>query len=79
MTVLDNPPPPTSSEPEGSDNSGKPIGSLLFFGMAGLLIALVGAVAVIGIVSLFQDDNDDGGGGGSATASSAVDVWLAEF
>ena len=68
MTVLDNPPPPTASEPEGSDNSGKPIGSLLFFGMAGLLIALVASVAVIGVVGLFQDDNDGGGDGGSATA-----------
>ena len=82
MTVLDNPPPPTESEPEGSDNSGKPIGSLLFFGMAGLLIALVAAVAVIGVVSLFQDDNDGGsedGGGSAGTASSAVDVSLTEF
>ncbi|MBG7605715.1 MAG: multicopper oxidase domain-containing protein [Actinobacteria bacterium] len=79
MTVLDNPPPPTASEPEGSDNSGKPIGSLLFFGMAGLLIALVASVAVIGVVGLFQDDNDGGGDGGSASAFSSVDVSLTEF
>jgi uncharacterized cupredoxin-like copper-binding protein len=78
VTVLNNPPPPTSSEPEGSDNTGKPIGSLLFFGMAGLLIALVGAVAVVGIVGLFQDD-DGGSSGGSAAASSSVDVSLTEF
>jgi len=80
VTVVDNPPPPTASEPEGSGNSGKPIGSLLFFGMAGLLIALVAAVAAIGVVGLIQDDDGGSGdGGGSASASSAVDVSLTEF
>ncbi|RLE23760.1 MAG: hypothetical protein DRJ50_05660, partial [Actinobacteria bacterium] len=77
VTVLDNPPPPTASEPEGSD-SGKPIGSLLFFGMAGLLIALVASVAVIGVVGLFQND-DNGGGDGGGVAASTVDVSLSEF
>lgn len=78
MTVLDNQPPSTASEPDGS---GKPIGSLLFFAMAGLLIALVASVAVIGVVGLLQDDNGGagGGGGGAPAAPSTVDVSLTEF
>jgi manganese oxidase len=79
VTVLDNPPPPTTSEPERSNDSGTPIASLLFFAMAGLLIVLVGAVAVVGIVGLFQSDNGGSGGGAAAAASTTIDVSLTEF
>lgn len=81
MTVTDNPTPPNASEP---NDSGKPIGSLLFFGMAGLLIVLVAAVAVIGVVGLIQDDDDGdsvagGAGAAAAVGPSVIDVSLTEF
>ncbi|HSM67972.1 MAG TPA: multicopper oxidase domain-containing protein, partial [Ilumatobacteraceae bacterium] len=49
--------------------------------MTGLLVALVGALLVIGIIGLLDDDGDGDGGGGGATATAAttIDVALTEF
>ena len=78
MTVTEDRPASPAPAPRNSDNDGSPIGTLLFFGMAGLLVALVAAVAVIGVVGLFQDDDGGSGsdGGGGATT---IAVTLSEF
>ena len=75
MTVIEKPsmssaPPP---EPSMSDRAS---GGLMFFGMTGLLIALMASLLVIGVIGLLDDD---GGGAGSAAASSTIDVSLSEF
>lgn len=75
MTVIEKPAPPRAPE---SDSSGGAVGGLMFVGMTGLLVALVGALLVIGIIGLLDDD---GGGGGATTATAAttIDVSLSEF
>ena len=78
MTVIEKPAAPRAPEPEQSDNS-RTLGSLVFFGMTGLLIALVGALLVIGVIGLLDDDGDGGAGGTGAAATSTVDVQLSEF
>jgi manganese oxidase len=75
VTVIEKPAAP--SAPQGDSDRSRNIGSLIFFGMAGLLIALVAALLVIGVIGLLTDDGGSGAGGGSA--SSTVDVSLTEF
>lgn len=78
MTVLDNPPPATA--PGGAQrNSESSGGGLLFIGMAGLLIALVATVVIIGLIGLLKDDSAGAGDGSGGTGSSTVDVALSEF
>ena len=79
MTVLDDPPASPAPAPKQSDGNGAPIGTLLFFGMAGLLVLLVAAVAVIGVVGLFQDDDGGSGGGTGAGGGATIAVELSEF
>jgi len=79
VTVLDDPPASSAPAPKKSDGNGAPIGTLLFFGMAGLLVLLVAAVAVIGVVGLFQDDDGGSGDGAGAGGGATISVALSEF
>ena len=79
MTVLDDLPASPAPAPKKSDGNGAPIGTLLFFGMAGLLVLLVAAVAVIGVVGLFQDDDGGSGDGAGAGGGATISVALSEF
>jgi plastocyanin len=76
VTVIEKPAAP--SAPQGDSDGGRNIGSLIFFGMTGLLIALVASLLVIGLVGLLDDDEGSGGDGGGAAAST-IDVSLSEF
>ena len=77
MTVIEKPAAPRTPEPEQSDG-GRTLGSLIFFGMTALLIALVASLLVIGVIGLLDDD--DGGASASAGAvATTVDVTLSEF
>ena len=77
MTVIEKPVSPRTPEPEQSDG-GRTLGSLIFFGMTGLLIALVASLLVIGIVGLLDDDNG-GSAAAGAGAATTIDVSLSEF
>ena len=76
MTVIEKPAPPRSPEPKQSDG-GRTLGSLIFFGMTALLIALVASLLVVGVIGLLDDDGGSAGAGGAA--SSTIDVTLSEF
>jgi manganese oxidase len=76
VTVIEKPAPPRSSDPQPSD-SGKSLGSLVFLGMTGLLIALVASLLVIGVIGLLNDDSSASAGSGGT--ASTVDVSLSEF
>ncbi len=79
MTVLDEPPTPIAPE-RGGDDSGGGGGGLVFIAMAGVLIALVATVVVIGLIGLLRDENDGGGDeGGDAGGPTTIDVSLSEF
>ena len=78
MTVIEKPAPPRSPEPEQSDG-GRTLGSLIFFGMTALLIALVASLLVIGVIGLLDDDGGDAGASAGGAASSTIDVTLSEF
>ena len=75
MTVIEKPMTPSAPPPEPSMTD-RTSGSLLFFGMTGLLIALMASLLVIGVIGLLDDD---GGSAGGAAASSTIDVSLSEF
>ena len=79
VTVIEKPTTPPA--PEGGDDGGRSMGSLVFVAMTGLLIVLVGSLLVIGLIGLLDDDN--GGGGGSSAGdeggSSTLDIALSEF
>jgi FtsP/CotA-like multicopper oxidase with cupredoxin domain len=77
VTLLDDPPAPTAPE-RGADDSGG--GGLVFIAMAGVLVALVATVVVIGLIGLLRDENGGGdAGGGSASGPTTIDVSLSEF
>ncbi len=76
MTVVEDPPAPTAPERSGPKNDSNAGGGLLFIGMAGLLIALVATVVVIGLVGLLRDDNS---GAAAASGPTSIDVSLSEF
>jgi plastocyanin len=78
VTVIEKPAPPRSPDPEQS-NSGHTLGSLVFFGMTALLIALVAALLVIGVVALLDDDGGSADASGTAAAATTIDVSLSEF
>ncbi len=78
MTVIEKPAPPRTPEPEHSDG-GRTLGSLIFFGMTALLIALVAALLVIGVIGLLDDDGGDASASGGGAASTTIDVTLSEF
>jgi uncharacterized cupredoxin-like copper-binding protein len=78
VTVIEKPAPPRTPEPEHSDG-GRTLGSLIFFGMTALLIALVAALLVIGVIGLLDDDGGDASASGGAAASTTIDVTLSEF
>ena len=75
MTVIEKPAPPRSPEPEQSDG-GRTLGSLIFFGMTALLIALVASLLVIGVIGLLDDDGGDAGASAGGAAASTIDVTL---
>ena len=77
MTVIEKPAPPRTPEPEQSD-SGRTLGSLIFFGMTALLIALVASLLVIGVIGLL-DDNGGTASAGSGAVATTIDVSLSEF
>jgi hypothetical protein len=53
---------------------------LVFIAMAGVLIALVATVVVIGLIGLLRDEDDGGGdAGGDAAGPTTIDVSLSEF
>ena len=76
MTVLEDP--PATAAPRGDDDRG---GGLVFIGMAGLLIALVATVVVIGLIGLLRDEDAGigAGGDGAAAGPTTVGVTLSEF
>jgi manganese oxidase len=75
VTILEDPPAPTApDDSRGDSNAG---GGLVFIAMAGLLIALVATVVVIGLIGLLRDE--DGGGGAAAAGPSMINVGLTEF
>jgi FtsP/CotA-like multicopper oxidase with cupredoxin domain len=77
VTLLDDPPAPTAPE-RGADDSGG--GGLVFIAMAGVLVALVATVVVIGLIGLLRDENGGGDAGdGSASGPTTIDVSLSEF
>jgi FtsP/CotA-like multicopper oxidase with cupredoxin domain len=77
VTVLEDPPAPTAPD-KGADEGG---GGLVFIAMAGVLIALVATVVIIGLIGLLRDEDDGGSEGGSEAASgpTTIDVSLSEF
>ena len=76
MTVLDDPPAPSTPDKGGSEGGG----SLVFIAMAGVLIALVATVVIIGLIGLLRDEGDGGGAGGEGAAeATTIDVSLSEF
>ncbi len=75
MTVLDDPPPATAPQ-RRDDNSG---GGLAFVAMAGVLIALVGTVVLIGLIGLLRDQRTSGAEGPASASSSMLAVALSEF
>ena len=77
MTVIEKPALPHNPEPEQSDG-GRTLGSLIFFGMTALLIALVASLLVIGVIGLLDDDNG-GASAGAGAAATTIDVTLSEF
>lgn len=77
MTVIEKPVAPRAPEPDPSDN-GRALSSLVFVGMTGLLVALVGALLVIGVIGLLTDD-DGGVAGATELVSTTIDVSLTEF
>lgn len=77
MTVIEKPAPPRTPEPEQSD-SGRTLGSLIFFGMTALLIALVASLLVIGVIGLL-DDNSGGASASGGAVATTIDVALSEF
>lgn len=83
MTLPENSPAPTAPEGRRSPSDGGSDGGLLFIAMAGLLIALVATVVVIGLIGLLRDEGGasagDGGGDGAGSGPSTIDVTLSEF
>jgi manganese oxidase len=75
VTVIEKPMTPSAPPPEPSMTD-RASGGLLFFGMTGLLIALMASLLVIGVIGLLDDN---GGGASGAPASSTIDVSLSEF
>ena len=81
MTILVDPPAPSAPERsvrDGDGDGGGGGGGLVFIAMAGLLIALVATVVVIGLIGLLRDESN-GGGADAASAPSTIDVTLSEF
>ncbi len=78
MTVIEKPAAPRTPEPEQSDG-GRTLGSLIFFGMTALLIALVASLLVIGVIGSARRrrrrcERERGG-----AVATTVDVTLSEF
>ena len=75
MTGIENPPAPTAAD---GDKGG---GGLVFIAMAGLLIALVATVVVIGLIGLLRDEDNGSAAGadGAAGGSTTLGLTLSEF
>ena len=75
MTGIENPPAPTAAD---GDKGG---GGLVFIAMAGLLIALVATVVVIGLIGLLRDEDNGSAAGadGAAGGSATLGLTLSEF
>ena len=81
VTLLETPPPPIAPESRGdSDSGGGGGGALAFIAMAGLLIALVATVVVIGLIGLLRDEGTSGAGASDGASSpSTLGITLSEF
>lgn len=75
MTVLEDRPAPTAPD-RGTDQDG---GGLVFIAMAGLLIALVATVVIIGLIGLLRDEDGGGAGGDAGASASTLGITLSEF
>ena len=72
MTVLEDP------APHRADNEGG--GGLVFIAMAGVLIALVATVVIIGLIGLLRDEDSGGGAGADGAAeATTLGITLSEF
>lgn len=81
VTLLETPPPPIAPDGRGdSDSESGGGGALAFIAMAGLLIALVATVVVIGLIGLLRDEGTSGAGASNGASSpSTLDITLSEF
>ena len=73
--------PEVPADPGARESNKQGAGGLVFVAMAGLLIALVSAVVIIGLIGLLRDESDGGasGGEGASSGPTTLGLTLSEF